>query len=206
MLEVRVRHRFASDGHQFDLDAQFRCEQDVTVIFGPSGSGKSVTLQAVAGLLRPREGLVRLGDRVLFDASTGIDLPARQRRVAYVFQDYALFPHLSVERNVAFPLQPWWRLALGSLERRRVAEMLDVFEIGHLAASYPAQLSAGGSPSLAHWSGSPNFCCWTNPSVPWTRFSGNERVTSCFACGIVFACPWSSSRTIRTMSPPWQTA
>ncbi|MEI7968491.1 MAG: ATP-binding cassette domain-containing protein [Betaproteobacteria bacterium] len=143
MLEVRVRHRFASDGHQFDLDAQFRCEQDVTVIFGPSGSGKSVTLQAVAGLLRPREGFVKLGDRVLFDASRGTDLPARQRRVAYVFQDYALFPHLSVERNVAFPLQPWWRLAIGSPERRRVAEMLDVFEIGHLAASYPAQLSGG---------------------------------------------------------------
>jgi molybdate transport system ATP-binding protein len=142
-LELDVRRRFATDGRVFELHAQLSCAHDVTVVFGPSGSGKSVTLQAVAGLLRPDEGFIRLGGRVLFDAERGIDLPARLRRVAYVFQDYALFPHLSVARNVAFPLTRWWQRRPPAAVAARVAEMLDSFEIGHLASSYPAQLSGG---------------------------------------------------------------
>lgn len=142
-LELDVRRRFATDGRVFELHAQLSCAHDVTVVFGPSGSGKSVTLQAVAGLLRPDAGVIRLGGRVLFDAQRGIDLPARLRRVAYVFQDYALFPHLSVARNVAFPLTRWWQRRPPAAIAARVAEMLDSFEIGHLAGSYPAQLSGG---------------------------------------------------------------
>jgi len=142
-LELDVRRRFATDGRVFELHAQLQCTHDVTVVFGPSGSGKSVTLQAVAGLLQPDAGFIRLGGRVLFDADRGIDLPARLRRVAYVFQDYALFPHLSVARNVAFPLTRWWQRRPPAAVATRVAELLDTFEIGHLAESYPAQLSGG---------------------------------------------------------------
>ena len=142
-LEISIRRQFSSNGHRFELDAQVSCEHDVTVIFGPSGSGKSVTLQAVAGLMRPDSGFIHLGDRALFDSATGVDVPTRERRVAYVFQDYALFPHLSVERNVAFPLSRWWQWGLPAGARDRVRRMLDTFEIGHLAQAYPGQLSGG---------------------------------------------------------------
>ena len=142
-LEAHIRKRFEAGGHVFHLDVQLRCERDVTVVFGPSGSGKSVTLQAVAGLVRPDAGSIRLGGRVLFDAGAGTDLPARARRVAYVFQDYALFPHLTVAENVAFPLVRWWQGRWPAAAREPVARLLDTFEIGHLASSLPGRLSGG---------------------------------------------------------------
>lgn len=148
-LRVDVERRLASHGRVFDLHATFRCERDVTVIFGASGSGKSVTMQTIVGLVRPDRGLVRLGERVLFDSAAGIDLPTRDRRVGYVFQDYALFPHLTVEQNVAFPLMQWWQRRTPAALRNRVADMLDLFEIRHLAANYPAHLSGGQRQRLA---------------------------------------------------------
>ncbi len=142
-LAVDIARRLQGNGRSFDLHARFECHKDVTVVFGPSGSGKSLTLQAVAGLMRPDAGSVRLGDRVLFDSAAGVDLPARLRRVAYVFQDYALFPHLTVARNVAFPLQRWWERSLSPGVRDEVFAMLEVFEIAHLANDYPSRLSGG---------------------------------------------------------------
>ena len=98
---------------------------------GPSGAGKTTVLRAVAGLARPERGRVALDGEVLFDAATGIDLPPEDRRVGFVFQDYALFPHMSVEQNVAYGA------------RTRVAELLDRFRIGHLAGARPGELSGG---------------------------------------------------------------
>lgn len=148
-LHVDIALRLSAHGRVFDLHAAFDCASDVTVIFGSSGSGKSVTMQAIAGLTRPDRGTVRLGERVLFEASRGIDVPARERRVGYVFQDYALFPHLTVAQNVAFPLLRWWQRRVPAIVRPRVQEMLDLFEIGHLAGSYPAHLSGGQRQRLA---------------------------------------------------------
>jgi molybdate transport system ATP-binding protein len=142
-LEVDIRLRLASGARRFDLDARFACHRDVTVVFGPSGSGKSVTLQAISGLVRPDAGCVRLRGRALFDAAQGIDVRVRDRRVAYVFQDYALFPHLTVERNVAFPLSRWWHRAVPDAARVRVDEMLEAFELTALRHAWPAQLSGG---------------------------------------------------------------
>jgi len=142
-LRVDIERRLKSHGREFHLHAQFACERDVTVVFGASGSGKSVTLQAIAGLLRPDAGSIRIGQRVLFDAAAGVDVPVRDRRVGYVFQDYALFPHLTVAGNVAFPFQRWWQRRASVAVAERVAAMLDAFEIGHLHASYPGQLSGG---------------------------------------------------------------
>ena len=143
LLEVEVACRLASHGRTFDLDARFSCHRDVTVIFGPSGSGKSLTLQAVAGLMRPAQGRIRLNGTPLFDTAAGIDLPSRDRGVAYVFQDYALFPHLTVEANVAFPMARWWQRGVPAHARAVVDEMLDLFELAPLRSSYPAQLSGG---------------------------------------------------------------
>jgi molybdate transport system ATP-binding protein len=84
-----------------------------------------------------------VGGRVLFDARRGIDLPIRERRVGYLFQDYALFPHLSVEGNVGFALRPLFSWGPGRDARRRVAELLEVFELGDLAQAMPRDLSGG---------------------------------------------------------------
>jgi molybdate transport system ATP-binding protein len=149
MLEVDVARRLVSHGRAFDLEAKFACRRDVTVIFGPSGSGKSLTLQAVAGLMHPDRGRITLRGAPLLDTAAGIDVPTRDRGVAYVFQDYALFPHLTVERNVAFPLTRWWQTAVPAGARAAVDEMLALFELTPLRNSYPAQLSGGQKQRVA---------------------------------------------------------
>ena len=93
------------DGHKaFSLRATLKSEAGRILFFGPSGSGKSLTLQMIAGLIRPDEGYVRLGGDTVFDSRAGIDVKARERRVGYMFQNYALFPHLTVYENLAFAL------------------------------------------------------------------------------------------------------
>ena len=113
------------------------------VIFGPSGSGKSVTIQAIAGLLTPERGRIVLGDRVLFDSAEKINVPSREREVGYLFQDYALFPHLSVAENIAFPLKRLWQWTLPTPARRQVAELMELFHLTPLANSLPRDLSGG---------------------------------------------------------------
>jgi len=86
---------------------------------------------------------LRSGGRTLFDGGRGVSLPARERRVGYLFQDYALFPHLNVEANVAFGLTRRWPRGLDGASRTRVREMLELFELDGLTAGYPGQLSGG---------------------------------------------------------------
>jgi len=118
------------------------------VIFGPSGSGKSVTLQAIAGLIRPTRGHIRLGGRTLFNSATGFSMPTRSRRIGYVFQDYALFPHLTVLENAGYALRAWPR-PLSREARERILYMLDVFGIADLAGSMPYELSGGQQQRVA---------------------------------------------------------
>jgi len=142
-IRIDIRKTLRDRGRRFELAARFDSGEDFVVMFGPSGSGKSLTLQAVAGLVRPDAGRIAVDGRVLFDAARGVDLPIRERRIGYLFQDYALFPHLTVERNVGFALQsPFaWRLPVAA--RRRVAELLDIFELSDLAQAMPRDLSGG---------------------------------------------------------------
>jgi molybdate transport system ATP-binding protein len=142
-IEVALRKTLRAAGNQFDLDLCFTCEDDITVMFGPSGAGKSVTLRAIAGLERPESGRIVVDGRVLYDAAKGIDLPARERGVGYLFQDYALFPHLDVQQNIGFALRPWWRGSLSADARRRVADVIELFELKGHERSYPVQLSGG---------------------------------------------------------------
>ena len=95
-IDVRLR------AGAFTLDLRETIAARTVALFGPSGSGKTTTLDAVAGLRRPDEGLIRIGRRVLFDSRRGIDVPVHDRRVGYVPQDLALFPHLDVRRNVFY--------------------------------------------------------------------------------------------------------
>ena len=89
----------------FKLDVAFQSDSKRIVILGPSGAGKSLALKAIAGLLRPDAGHIRINGAPLFDRAARIDVPARARQAGYVFQDYALLPHLNVRQNVGFGLQ-----------------------------------------------------------------------------------------------------
>lgn len=133
-LEVDIRRTLRSPGREFRLDVSFRTTAPLVVVFGHSGSGKSVTMQAIAGLMRPDQGRIAIGADTLFDAGRRVDVAARKRRVGYVFQDYALFPHLTVAANVAF--------GAGG-DARAVAALMRSFAIEDLAGSFPAQLSGG---------------------------------------------------------------
>jgi len=142
-FEVDLRKRVSSAGRSFELDVRFRTEARRTVIYGPSGAGKSLTLQAIAGLLRPDSGRIRFGELVLFDSAAAVDVKARSRRFGYLFQDYALFPHLNVRQNIAFGLQrgllnPPSKVAVMAVER-----WLEAFELAAVAGQRPHELSGG---------------------------------------------------------------
>ena len=115
----------------------------------PSGAGKSLTLRAVAGLLRPDAGRIDINGRALFDSAQGICLPPQSRRVAYLFQDYALFPHLTVAQNIAFGMRRGWH----NPPRKQVSEQarrwVDAFELGAIVGSYPSEISGGQKQRVA---------------------------------------------------------
>ncbi|HEU0337451.1 MAG TPA: ABC transporter ATP-binding protein [Gaiellaceae bacterium] len=128
-LDVALSHRLRA----FRLELRVEVAAETVALVGPSGAGKSSVLRAVAGLLTPDAGHVRLGNETWLDRASGVDVPAERRRVGLVFQDYALFPHLSVRGNVAF----------GSREPARVDDLLERFGIGGLAGVRPVALSGG---------------------------------------------------------------
>jgi molybdate transport system ATP-binding protein len=148
-IEVDIRKTLRSDGREFTLNVAFNCEDECGVIFGPSGAGKSLTLRAIAGLETPDYGRIVVAGKVLFDSTARINLPARARAVAYLFQDYALFPHLTVEQNIGFGLSPWWLLRPRAESRRKVEDLLDIFELRGLGRAYPWQLSGGQKQRVA---------------------------------------------------------
>ena len=128
---------------RFELKVAFSSDDDRIVMYGQSGAGKSATLQAIAGLLTPKRGRIVVGARTLFDSSCNIDLPARERRVGYVFQDYALFPHLTARDNVAYGLRHFGKWRLTEEERSRVADMLHLMSLQQFADARPGALSGG---------------------------------------------------------------
>lgn len=113
----------------------------INAVLGTSGAGKSTLLRAIAGLIKPRRGVIAFGEEVWFDSQRGIDLPARSRRVGMVFQEYALFPHLTVAQNVGYGLHA---AGIAPKEQEaRIAEMLDLCGISALFARKPHELSGG---------------------------------------------------------------
>jgi molybdate transport system ATP-binding protein len=135
LLEMAVHCRLG----EFALDAGISCERGPLVIIGPSGAGKTATLRAIAGLLRPETGRIAVNERTVFDSSAGIDLAPQDRRVGYVPQEYALFPHLSAEGNIAFGLRDLSR----DERRQRVREMLELTGLEEQRSLKPRQLSGG---------------------------------------------------------------
>ena len=141
-FELDITKRLKSGGDTFTLSAQFATSDSALVLFGPSGSGKTLTLKAIAGLLQPDEGYIRINGRTVFDSSAGIDIPTRHRHVGYVFQDYALFPHLTVRDNIAFGLKQLFRI-LPLEQGDRVDELMHAFGLTKLANQKPRELSGG---------------------------------------------------------------
>ncbi|MEI6046750.1 MAG: ABC transporter ATP-binding protein [Chloroflexota bacterium] len=146
MLDVAIQKRLK----KFTLQSQFQFEatpngSGVLVFFGPSGSGKSMTLKVIAGINDPDSGRIALGTRVLFDSTCGINLKPQQRRVGYVPQNYALFPHMTTAENIAFGLAG---LERGEVERR-VGEMLSLMQLDGLERRKPRQLSGGQQQRVA---------------------------------------------------------
>lgn len=143
LIQVDVAKRLTSKGRSFTLKVAFSSDEQSVVLFGPSGAGKTLTLQSIAGLVTPDAGRIVLRDRVLFDSTCGVNIPCRDRGIGYLFQDYALFPHLTVLENVGFGLRKAWTWRLSSQGRRQVLAFLENLEISHLAQSYPFDLSGG---------------------------------------------------------------
>ncbi len=145
-LEVDIRRQMpANGGPGFRLEARFSAPPGITILFGPSGAGKTTVLECIAGLADPDSGRIRVGEGVSFDSGSGVSLPAARRSVGYVFQSLALFPHLTVEQNVGYGLAH-----LETTERRRrVGEILEAFHIAHLAQRRPREISGGESQRVA---------------------------------------------------------
>lgn len=142
-FDVDIRKRVSGGGRHFELAVRFRTEARRTVIYGPSGAGKSLTLQAVAGLLKPDGGRILVDGQPVFDAAAKMDLPARQRGLGYLFQDYALFPQLSVRQNIAFGMKKGWLNPSRGAGGEAVARWLRAFELEPVAEQRPHQLSGG---------------------------------------------------------------
>jgi molybdate transport system ATP-binding protein len=123
----------------FSLDVDWRTTNGITVLFGYSGAGKSMTMKMLAGLMRPDTGYINLNSKVLFDTENEICLPPQERSLGYVFQDPSLFPHMTAEGNIAFGLPGMDRKII----KERVNETLDKFNIEKLRNRYPGQLSGG---------------------------------------------------------------
>ena len=127
----------------FELRVRFVTHARRTVIFGPSGAGKTLTLLAIAGLLEPDRGRIAFGSDVLFDREARIDVPARRRQFGYLFQDYALFPRLNVAQNIGFGLRGGWRNPPKSASDEAVARWLRALDLTGVAAQRPSELSGG---------------------------------------------------------------
>ena len=125
----------------FEVEADLRIPLDrapVTVLFGPSGAGKTTLLRMLAGLERPDDGSIVFGERPWFDAARAIHLPPQKRRAGFLFQDYALFPHLTIEENVAY-----------AASRETARQLLDTFGLAELASSKPRAISGGQQQRVA---------------------------------------------------------
>ncbi|ADU63619.1 MAG: ATP-binding cassette domain-containing protein [Pseudodesulfovibrio sp.] len=118
----------------FDLELRFSCAPgQITAVVGPSGAGKTTMIRLLAGLERPDSGAITFGGQTWADPDSGVFVPARKRGLSLVFQEYTLFPHLNIRKNVAF----------AATDMDRVDALMDMFGIRHLAASKPAAISGG---------------------------------------------------------------
>lgn len=142
LLELVVRKQLKS----FSLETELQLDEgQVLVLFGPSGSGKTITLKTIAGIVEPDSGFISIAGRPVFDSRSGLNVRLQERRVGYLPQNYALFPHMSVAENIAFGLFKWEK----SKATRRVAELVELMQLTGLENRSPRQLSGGQQQRVA---------------------------------------------------------
>lgn len=146
MLTVQVKKHFKNkEKTEFLLDVSFSVGSGFTVLTGASGAGKTTILRLIAGILTPEEGLIKLDSQTFFDSTQKINLPIQKRRVGFVFQDYALFPHLTAEKNIAYGVK-----AKGVKSKEgKATEMLALFHIEHIKNRLPSEMSGGEQQRVA---------------------------------------------------------
>ncbi|MBI3650188.1 MAG: ATP-binding cassette domain-containing protein [Acidobacteria bacterium] len=145
MLRAKITKSVGQGVEEFMLDVEFEVRQGFTILFGASGSGKSTTLRAIAGILTPDAGRITIDEEIFFDAERDINVPARQRRVGYVFQNLALFPHLSARENIEFGMTG---LSKADKQQRATA-ILTALHIAHTASRKPKEISGGEAQRVA---------------------------------------------------------
>lgn len=140
MLAVAIKKRLPD----FTLDLAFTVDDSTLVLFGPSGAGKTTVLRAVAGLLRPDDGRIACGDRLFYSSADGVFLPPQARRAAYMYQDFALFPHMNVRRNVRYGVR-----RPGAAADELYGRLMETLKIAHLAERAVGALSGGEKQRVA---------------------------------------------------------
>ncbi len=135
MLRFQAEKRLKN----FNYSVSFCSDAEITALFAPSGSGKTVTLQMIAGLQKPERGKIEVNGRVFFSSERKINVPPQKRNVGYLFQDYALFPHMTVQENICF----------SSKDKNLFKEVVELLEIGDILNKLPAQISGGQKQRVA---------------------------------------------------------
>jgi molybdate transport system ATP-binding protein len=138
-LELRISKQFVSDKQSFKLEASFTAEPGITILFGASGAGKTTLLDCIAGLTTPESGRIVVGGKTLFDSDTRLDVATQSRNIGYVFQDLALFPHLTAEQNVCYGL----RKLTAAKQQELSSAIMESFRIAHLGKRKPRKISGG---------------------------------------------------------------
>ncbi len=139
------RNNKSKDQDSFLLDIDFEVGDEMVVLFGRSGSGKTTTLRCIAGLEKPDDGIISVNGQVYYDRKSGINLQPQYRKPGYVFQNYALFPHMDVKQNIVYGLKGWGK----EQKEERMHEMLQLLHIEGLEHRYPSQLSGGQKQRVA---------------------------------------------------------
>ncbi len=144
MLSVNLKKHFRNkDAKDFSLDVSFSASDGITVLMGASGAGKTTILRLIAGILTPDEGFIKLNEHTFFDSNEKINLTIQARNVGFVFQDYALFPHLTARQNIAYGIKD-------KTEKNETArEMLALFHIEHIGERTPNEMSGGEQQRVA---------------------------------------------------------
>lgn len=146
LLDISLHVVRRGHGQDFELDVEFKAQTGITILFGPSGSGKSTILQAVAGLYKPAKGFIRLGNELWSEGGSGKFVPPEKRNVAYLFQNLALFPHMTAIQNVCYGMDR----KMPSKEREQHAhELLERVGVDHLAKRKPQTFSGGEAQRVA---------------------------------------------------------
>lgn len=149
MIEIAISRQLRNGAQAFSLDVELASDARRIVLFGPSGSGKTQTLQAIAGLARPDAGRIVVDGSTLFDSERDICLRAQERGVAYLQQDYGLFPHLTVSQNIEFGLHKGWLNPRRGTLSDEARYWVRAFELDALLGSYPQEISGGQKQRVA---------------------------------------------------------